>query len=118
MTWGAAPEGRQMNTTKVALGTGSGKRRVGRDGAEALAGRGHAIAVHYRTSAAEGAEAVAAFRARGVDADAFPADLTDERSVQELISAVLARFGRLDVLVNCAAAWRSKPLEEVTAADV
>src|SRR5262245_54147013 len=107
-----------MSTTKVALVTGSGKRRVGRYVAEALAGRGLAVAVHYRTSAAEGAEAVAALRARGVAADAFPADLTDERSVQELIAAVQARFGRLDVLVNCAAAWRSKPLEEVTAADV
>src|SRR5262249_7509561 len=30
----------------------------------------------------------------------------------------LAEFGRLDVLVNCAAAWKSKKLEDVTAADV
>jgi pteridine reductase len=35
-----------------------------------------------------------------------------------MIEAVLARFGRLDVLVNCAAAWKSKRLEDVTAADV
>jgi pteridine reductase len=28
------------------------------------------------------------------------------------------RFGRLDVLVNCAATWGSKRLEEITAADV
>ncbi len=31
---------------------------------------------------------------------------------------MLARFGRIDALVNCAAAWQSKKLEDVTAADV
>ena len=31
---------------------------------------------------------------------------------------VLSRFGRIDVLVNCAAAWKSKRLEDVTADDV
>lgn len=30
----------------------------------------------------------------------------------------MAEFGRLDVLVNCAAAWNSKRLEDATAADV
>jgi pteridine reductase len=35
-----------------------------------------------------------------------------------MIEQVLGRFGRLDVLVNCAASWRSKRLEEITAADM
>jgi pteridine reductase len=108
----------QTSRAKVALVTGSGKRRVGWHVAEALAARGYALAVHYRSSAAEAAESVAAFRARGLDADAFGADLTDEQSVRKLIGDVLKRFGRLDVLVNAAAAWRSKRLEDVTAADV
>src|SRR6476619_888696 len=30
----------------------------------------------------------------------------------------MERFGRIDVLVNAAAVWKSKPLEMVTAADV
>src|SRR5262249_2815989 len=38
--------------------------------------------------------------------------------VGALVEQTLAHFGRLDVLVNCAAAWKSKKLEEVTAADV
>src|SRR6266852_6208490 len=105
-------------TTKVALVTGSGKRRVGWHVAEALAARGYALAVHYRSSAAEAAQTVDAFRARGVDADAFGADLTDEQSVRGLIDDTLKRFGRLDVLVNAAAAWKRKKLEDVTAADV
>ncbi len=107
-----------MTSTKVALVTGSGKRRVGWHVAEALAGRGYALAVHYRTSAVEAAETVDSLSRRGVEAVPLQADLADERAVQGMIQKVLDRFGRLDVLVNCAAAWKSKKLEEVTAADV
>jgi pteridine reductase len=107
-----------MPTTKVALVTGSGKRRVGSVVAEALARRGFAIAVHYRSSAVEANETTANLRALGVEAEPFNADLTDESAVSSMIQAVLARFGRIDVLVNCAAIWKRKPLEEVTAADV
>ena len=107
-----------MSATRVALVTGSGKKRVGSAVADALAERGFAIAVHYRSSAAEAAETVAALRTRGVEAEGFPADLADESAVRGLIAAVLARFGRIDVLVNCAAIWQRKRLEDVTAADV
>ena len=55
---------------------------------------------------------------RGGDAVAFGADLGDERAVREMVAQVVERFGRLDVLVNCAAVWQSRRLEEVTAADV
>ncbi|HZT79421.1 MAG TPA: SDR family oxidoreductase [Gemmataceae bacterium] len=103
---------------RVALVTGAGKRRVGWHVADALAGRGFAVAVHYRSSAAEAVETVGRLRARGAMAEAVRADLTDEREVQGLIAQVLERFGRIDVLVNCAAAWKSKRLEDVTAADV
>jgi pteridine reductase len=104
--------------TKVALVTGSGKRRVGFYVAEALAARGYALVVHYRSSAAEAAETVESFRSRGVEAVGLQADLTDERSVRALIDQTLAHYGGLDVLVNAAAVWRRKKLEDVTAADV
>jgi pteridine reductase len=107
-----------MAISKVALVTGAGRRRVGWHVADALAARGYALAVHYRSSAAEAKETVAQLRSRGVQAEAFQADLTDEKAVQRLISQTLERFRRLDVLVNTAAAWKSKRLEEVTAADV
>jgi pteridine reductase len=107
-----------MPPGKVALVTGSGKRRVGAHVADALAGRGYALAIHYRTAATEANAQVAALGAQGVDAAAFAADLTDELAVRGLIDQVLARFGRIDVLVTCAAIWKSQRLEEVTAADV
>ena len=107
-----------MPLQRVALVTGSGKKRVGAVVADALARRGYAVAVHYRTSAAEAADTAASLRSHGVEAEAFPADLTDDAATRGMVRAVLARFGRIDVLVNAAAIWERKPLEEVTAADV
>jgi pteridine reductase len=110
--------GPQAHSVKVALVTGSGKRRVGWHVADALAERGYALAVHYRTSAAEAMETVAHLQGKGATAVAFQADLTDEMAVRTLIEGVSKRFGRIDALVNCAAIWQRKRLEEVTAADV
>src|SRR4051812_34587754 len=103
---------------RVALVTGSGKRRVGWHVADALAGRGYALAIHFRSSAVEAAETVSALQNRGVEALGFQADLSDEAAVRSMVQQVQQRFGRLDVLVNCAAIWQRKRLEDVTAADV
>jgi pteridine reductase len=107
-----------MPHRKVALITGAGRRRIGWHAAEALAQRGYALALHYYTSIEQGTEHVAALQQRGLDALGLQADLTDERAVRALVDQVVARFGGVDVLVNCAAAWRPKRLEDVTAADV
>ena len=108
----------QYSVPRVALVTGSGKRRVGWYVADALAQRGYALAVHYYRSAPEAEDAVAHFRGHGVDAAAFQADLGDEPAARGLIDAALKQFGRLDVLANCASVWKAKRLEEITAADV
>jgi pteridine reductase len=108
-----------VSEQKVALVTGSGKWRVGAHVAAALATRGFVIAVHYRTAAREATETAAALTAQfGVPAVSVQADLGDEAAVKRMVSEVLDRFSRIDVLVNCAAIWNRKPLEEVTAADV
>jgi pteridine reductase len=107
-----------MNTQKVAIVTGSGKRRVGRCVAQALARSGYSLVIHYLTSATDAEQAVAEFQRQGVQAVALRADLSDEPAVQSLVEQVLADFGRIDVLVNCAGVWRRTPLEAITAADV
>src|SRR5262245_7995457 len=99
---------------RVALVTGSGKRRVGWYVADALGQQGYSLAIHYRTSAEQAAATVREFGTRGIAAAPFQADLTDEEDVRRLVQDVADHFGRLDVLVNCAAIWECKPLEEVT----
>ena len=83
-----------------ALVTGAG-RRLGRAMALYLASRGHAVAVHYSSSAAEAQQTVAAITATGRHAVALQADLLDESALASLIPrAVEALNGPLTVLVN------------------
>jgi pteridine reductase len=104
--------------SKVAVVTGSGKRRVGYHVAAALAKQGYAIAVHYRTSAQEAAETVQHLESHRVTAVGVQANLADEKEVRRMAEQVEAKFGRVDVLVNCAAIWQRKRLEDVAAEDV
>jgi 3-oxoacyl-[acyl-carrier protein] reductase len=98
---------------RVALVTGA-VRRIGRAIALALAGDGAAIVINTRRSRAE-AEAVAAeIENRGGQALVHLADVTDEAAVQAMVEAALARFGRLDILINNAADRQQTPLTEIS----
>ncbi len=87
---------------KVALITGS-VRRNGRAMALALAGDGAAIVVHARSSADEAAAVAKEIEDRGGRAMVHLADVADEAAVQGMIDAIVANFGRLDILINNAA---------------
>lgn len=100
---------------KVALLTGA-VRRNGRAMARELAGEGANIVINTRASKRE-AEAVAAeMQALGVEAMVHLADITDEKAVNSMIEAVVARFGRLDILVNNAANRSQSPFLDITLA--
>ena len=107
-----------MSNSKIALITGSGKRRIGNAVAAALADRGYDIALHYNRSADDARQTVAQLEQKGVRAAAFQADVANEADVDRLFGQMLAAFGRLDVLVTAAAVWQPKSLEETTADDV
>jgi 3-oxoacyl-[acyl-carrier protein] reductase len=101
---------------KVALITGAA-RRIGRATALALAGEGAAIVVNTR-SAREEAKAVAAeIEAHGGQALVQVANVTDEAAVQAMVDATLARFARLDILVNNAADRKRTPLTAISLAE-
>ncbi|WP_376797027.1 SDR family NAD(P)-dependent oxidoreductase [Thermogemmatispora sp.] len=54
---------------------------------------------------------------RGTEAASFSADLEDLAALPQLIQAVVAHFGRLDILVNCAGINLRQPFLEVSPAD-
>ncbi len=93
---------------KVAVVTG-GARGIGRSICEKLAAEGAKLAVV--DILAEVAEATAAeFRTRGIDADAFAADVSSGDDVGRMVGDVLARFGQIDILVNNAGITRDNLL--------
>jgi pteridine reductase len=107
-----------MSSQKVAIVTGSGKRRVGNTVAEKLAEAGYALVIHYHRSSSDAQQTVQTFHGKGWQAIALQADIRNDREVGDLVQAAVNEFGRIDVLVNCAAIYRPKLLQEVTAADV
>jgi 3-oxoacyl-[acyl-carrier protein] reductase len=86
----------------VAVVTG-GNGGLGQRICHALARAGCDVVVVYARSR-ENAEAVAAeLRGAGVRAEAMQCELTDPTHAPQLVTRVLDRFGRIDILVNDAA---------------
>jgi 3-oxoacyl-[acyl-carrier protein] reductase len=98
---------------RVSLVTGS-SRGLGSAIARRLARDGLAVAVNGLHDHELAIEVVGAIRDEGGVADAFTADVTDERQVAELVAAVAARLGPVDVLVlNATGPQPEAPLDEV-----
>jgi 3-oxoacyl-[acyl-carrier protein] reductase len=101
---------------RVALVTGAG-RNIGRGIALALAAGGAAVVVNARSNLKE-AEAVAGEIERaGGNALAVTADVADADAVERMVATAVARFGRIDILVNNAAVRAEQAFEQMTLAD-
>lgn len=98
---------------KIALVTG-GAKRIGKAIVLALAARGCQLVVHYHTSQAAAAETVDEVLATGHQAMAVRADITQEAEVDRMIETAIARFGRIDILVNNAAVFFRTPVDTLT----
>ena len=104
----------ESQSRKVALITGSGRRRVGSVVARVLAESDFDVALHYHRSLDSAKEVADELRDMGVRCENFQADVTAEHEVDRLIDNVLTRFGRLDALVTTASIWESQALPDVT----
>ena len=100
---------------KVAIVTG-GAQGIGAAIAARLASEGAAVAVADLT-AERGAETVESIVKDGGRAVAYGADVSRTADVQTLVAAVVAEFGRVDVLVNNAGITRDNLLFKMTDED-
>ncbi len=101
---------------KVVLVTGAAGG-IGQGIAARFAEAGARVAIHYRSNAGAASELAQRLVDAGGQAAPFAADLADAQAVAELFAAVVARFGRLDVLVNNAARQTLASLVEMPAAE-
>ncbi len=99
---------------RVAIVTGAGQG-IGRVFARSLAAAGHAVVIAER-NAASAAAVAAEIEAGGGVALAMDTDVAAEPSVEAMAAAAIARFGRIDVLVNNAAIFSTlemRPFEQI-----
>jgi 3-oxoacyl-[acyl-carrier protein] reductase len=85
--------------SKVAIVTGAG-RGIGKSIAELFAANGAQVVVHYHKSTETAVDL--ASRINGI---ALQADLRLKDDVDRLIQETIAFYGRIDILVNCAASF-------------
>jgi NAD(P)-dependent dehydrogenase (short-subunit alcohol dehydrogenase family) len=90
---------------KVAIVTGSAVG-IGREIALAYGREGAKVVVNFSKSVEEADETARLVTATGAEAIVVQADVTVAEQAQRLIDTAVARFGRLDVLVNNAGATR------------
>ena len=100
---------------KVALITGG--KRIGAAVAVALAERGADVALSYSRSKAEADKVVELVRAAGRRAHAIQADVSQPDACDALVSSATGALGGIDILVNMASVYASKPFDQLTVAD-
>jgi len=113
-TLGMPTNGRALSG-KTMLVTGAAKR-LGRAIALAAAENGADVALTYRESAGEAKAVVEELAQRGVEVLAVRCDVTDEKSVREMVKEVARELGGIDVLVNNAANYETVEFEKITVA--
>ena len=87
---------------KVAIITG-GNRGIGKAIGRVLAAEGAGVALVARNKAALDGAAAEISKQGGGGAKGFVCDTTDDAAVKKMVADVVAAFGRIDILVNCAA---------------
>lgn len=99
----------------VAIITGGGTG-VGRATTLGLARLGYRVVINYSKSQAEAEETIRAVRDRGGDGVAMHADVAADADCRRLVNAAVARFARLDVLVNAAGTTEFIPFDDLDGA--
>lgn len=100
---------------KNALVTG-GAYGIGFAIAEALAGAGARIAFNCR-SQKNLDQALAGYKAKGIEARGYICDVTDEEAVKQLVEQIHQDLGQIDILVNNAGIIKRIPMHEMKRED-
>ena len=97
---------------KVALVTGAAYG-IGFAMAEALAAAGAKIAFNCRGEK-HMEDALAAYKAKGIEARGYICDVTDEDGVKKMVASISEELGPVDILVNNAGIIKRIPMHEMS----
>ena len=100
---------------QVAIVTGAG-RNIGEEIAKLFAAEGAKIAI-VDLDKPRGERVAGAIKAAGGDATLFMADVSKGSDVTALVKDVVARYGRIDILINNVAISDNKHILDITKAD-
>jgi NAD(P)-dependent dehydrogenase (short-subunit alcohol dehydrogenase family) len=99
-------------TGRVAIVSG-GSMGLGRQMAEGLAEMGANLVLCARNQE-RCQEAAAALRSQGVETLALGCDVKDKAAIHQVVEETLAKFGRVDILINNAGVSWGAPVEDMT----
>ena len=102
-----------MLSNKKAIVTGASKG-IGKEIALAMAKAGADVLIHYCSEEKLANSTCEAIQKFGRNAYLLKADFTNSAETKSFIDNAVQRLGDIDVLVNCAAAYHSKPFLDIT----
>ena len=88
-----------LNNNRTVLVTG-GARGIGKAVVEKFASEGYQIAINYNSSETRAKELLDTLTKQGVSAMIIKANISNEDEVKNMVSAVVEKFGKIDVLIN------------------
>jgi NAD(P)-dependent dehydrogenase (short-subunit alcohol dehydrogenase family) len=100
---------------QVAIVTGAG-RNIGEEVAKLFAAEGAKVAV-VDLDKGRGQHTVDAIKAAGGEAELYVTDVSKGPDVAAMVEAVVARFGRIDILINNVAISDNKSILDITEED-
>lgn len=103
-----------FKTTVLITGASRG---IGAECARTFAKNGYNVAINYFRSEKNALDLKAEINDGGGVAEVFKADVSDEKQVEEMISAVVKRFGKINVLVANAGVAKSGVFSDMTQSD-
>lgn len=106
-----------MTEKMVALVTG-GAGGIGSAICHELAQKGHQVIAGYHPAEEQAAKArLAEWQSAGLAVDIISGDVSSFASCVEMAKAVQQKFGKVDILVNCAGITRDKTIKKMTEED-